>query len=162
LSSAAEAARLPSEGQSDVRDLSLSDLPQVVRIDAGHTGVAKPTYWAGIFASFIDTERRLRVGLGAEVGGRLVGYLIGEVRAFEFGSEPCGWVFAIGVDPEHLRSGTATDLLHRACRRFRALGVRRIRTMVERTDIPVMSFFRSNGFVGGAFYQLEMDLEEEE
>ena len=145
-----------------VRDLRMSDLPRVVRIDAGHTGVPKPTYWAGVFESFIDAQPQLRVGLGAEVAGRMVGYLIGEVRAFEFGSEPCGWIFAIGVDPEHLRSSVATDLLDRSADRFRRLGVRKIRTMVERTDIPVMSFFRSNGFVGGAFYQLEMSLEEDE
>ena len=156
-------ARVPekqSEAAGLIRDLRREDLARVVRIDAEHTGVPKPTYWKGIFESFVDGEHRTRVGLGAEQEGRLTGYLLGEIRAFEFGSEPCGWVFAVGVDPETLRSKVATDLLHHACERFRSLGVRRIRTMVQRTDVPVMSFFRSNGFVGGAFYQLEMDLEE--
>lgn len=158
----AEAAIPRTDPAIQVRDLRAEDLPQVVRIDAGHTGVPKPAYWSGIFESFVEAaEQGTRVGLGAEADGRLAGYLLGEVRAFEFGSEPCGWVFAIGVDPEHFRGNIATDLLHLASRRFQRLGVRKLRTMVQRTDVPVMSFFRSNGFVGGAFYQLEMDLEEE-
>ena len=162
MSAAGQAAAGCAGDEVQIRDLCLEDLEQVVQIDAGHTGGAKPTYWAGVFDSFVATAQRpATVGLGAEIDGRLVGYLLGEVRAFEFGSEPCGWVFAVGVDPDHLRGNVASELLHRACLDFRHHGVRKVRTMVERTDIPLMSFFRHNGFIGGAFYQLEMDLEEE-
>lgn len=150
------------DSRARIRDLLAEDLAEVVRIDADHTHVPKPTYWSGIFENFVErSSQRARVGLGAEVDGRLAGYLLGEVRAFEFGSEPCGWIFAVGVNPEYLRSSIATDLLHRACKRFHQLGVRKVRTMVERTDVPVMSFFRSSGFVGGPFYQLEIDLQED-
>jgi hypothetical protein len=30
--------------------------------------------------------------------------------------------------------------------------------MVQRADVPVLSFFRANGFVGGSFVQMELDL----
>ena len=33
--------------------------------------------------------------------------------------------------------------------------------MVRRNDVPVLSFFRARGFVGGPFVQLERDAEEE-
>jgi hypothetical protein len=33
--------------------------------------------------------------------------------------------------------------------------------MVRRNDVPVLSFFRANGFVGGEFVQLELDLKGE-
>jgi hypothetical protein len=36
--------------------------------------------------------------------------------------------------------------------------VARVRTMVRRADVPVLSFFRSNGFFAGSFVQLELDL----
>lgn len=143
-----------------VRDLVRSDLAAVVRIDALHAGGAHRAYWRGIFEEFLGAGRRgRRVGLAAVEGERLVGYLLGEVRAFEFGSEACGWVFDVGVDAKRLRSGVATELLAEACRRFRDLGVERVRTMVRRTDIPVLSFFRSSGFAAGEFVQLELDLE---
>jgi len=64
-------------------------------------------------------------------------------------------VFAVGVDPRSLRSGVASALLLESCRRFAHFKVDRVRTMVRRTDVPVLSFFRSSGFVGGPFVQLE-------
>lgn len=146
-----------------VEDLRGGDLDDVVRIDALHTGERKPRYWQRIFRDFLGGGNdRVRVGLAARREGRLVGYLLGEVRAFEFGSEPCGWIFSIGVDTADLRSGIARTLLAEACRRFREAGVSRVRTMVVRNDVPVLSFFRSSGFEAGSFVQLELDLEEAE
>ncbi len=144
-----------------IRDLRRDDLSAVVRIDALHTGARKPGYWGRIFRDVLGRrkEKPLRVGLAAEDREDLIGYLVGEVRAFEFGSEPCGWVHALGVDPKHLRGGVASALLSEACRRFRAARVRQVRTMVRRNSVPVLSFFRANGFVGGSFVQLELDLE---
>lgn len=142
-----------------VRELRQEHLDGVVRIDALHTGERKPRYWERVFEPFLSPEGRGRVGLAAEVEGRLIGYLFGEVRAFEFGSEPCGWVFAVGVDPEQSREGVASALLEQAAERFRQAGVTRVRTMVRRNDVAVLSFFRANGFAGGSFVQLEKELE---
>lgn len=144
-----------------VEDLRPGDMEDVVRIDALHTGGPKPEYWSRIFRDFLGgAADRVRVGLAARRDGRLAGYLLGEVRAFEFGSEPCGWIFSIGVDTADLRSGIARTLLAEGCRRFRAAGVTRVRTMVVRNDVPVLSFFRSSGFEAGSFVQLELGLEE--
>ena len=141
-----------------IRALRPADLAKVVRLDAQHTGRRKPAYWRRVFEGFVRPGHGTgRVALAAEdeAAGGMVGYLIGEVRAFEFGSEPCGWVFAVGVDPARLRHGIASRLLDEARRRFRRAGVRTVRTMIRRDDVPLMSFFRSSGFVGGRFLQLE-------
>jgi len=144
-----------------VRDLGEDDLSAVIRIDALHTGEPKPEYWRAVFDDFLRGERRRpRVGLAVDGPDGMLGYLLGEVRAFEFGSEPCGWVFAVGVDPDAVRRGVASCLLAEACRRFRDAGVATTRTMVERTHVPVLSFFRTNGFTAGRFVQLELALEE--
>lgn len=142
-----------------IRPLSRGDLADVARIDAHHTGARKPAYWKRVLAEFLGRrDLRKRVALAAELDGRLAGYLLGEVRAFEFGSEPCGWVFAVGVDPARLRGGLASALLREACRAFRAAGVATVRTMVRRSDVPVLAFFRAAGFAGGSYVQLELDL----
>ena len=138
-----------------IRDLAYDDLPDVIRIDAAHSGREQPEYWTVVLRDF---QGRQRVRLAAESGGRLVGHLLGEVRAFEFGSEPCGWVFAVGVDPRYVRRGVASGLLHAACLRFRRAGIQRVRTMVRRDDVPLLSFFRAAGMVGGPFVQLERNL----
>jgi ribosomal protein S18 acetylase RimI-like enzyme len=142
-----------------IRRLSRADLVDVTRIDAHHTGTRKPAYWKRVLNEFLGRrDGRTRVGLAAELEGRLAGYLLGEVRAFEFGSAPCGWVFAVGVDPALLRGGVASALLAEACRAFRAAGVTTLRTMVRRNDVPVLAFFRAFGFSGGSYVQLELDV----
>jgi ribosomal protein S18 acetylase RimI-like enzyme len=153
-------AREGVTGAVRVRPLTGRDLSEVVRIDALHTGRSKTRYWRRVLDEFLaPAPGGMRVGIAAESDGVLAGYLFGVVRAFEFGSAPCGWVFAVGVDPARLRKGVASALLAEACRRFRKAGVDQVRTMVRRTDIPVLSFFRANGFIGGPFLQLEKSLE---
>lgn len=140
-----------------IRPLSRRDLADVVRIDARHTGSRKPAYWTRILGEFLGRAgARPRVGLAAHLDGGVKGYLLGEVRAFEFGSEPCGWVFAVGVDPGAMHHGIGTALVEEAGRRFRRLGISTVRTMVRRNDVPLLAFFRSNGFSGGSFVQLEL------
>ncbi len=147
-------------GELHLRRLTQRDALAVTRIDAHHTGQRKPAYWRRVLADFLARPRdgRARVGLAALEGNRLVGYLLGEVRAFEFGSEPCGWIFAVGVDPGSLRQGVGAALLQEACGAFRASGVSRVRTMVRRSDVPVLAFFRASGFAGGSYVQLELDV----
>lgn len=142
-----------------VRSLEASDFAEIVRIDGLVTGKRKPAYWTRVFADvFAPRAAGTRVGIVAASRSGLAGFLLGDVRAFEFGSEACGWVFAVGVDPAHGRRRVGSTLLAEASRRFRAAGVDRVRTMVRRTDVPMLSFFRASGFEGGPFVQLEHGL----
>ena len=147
---------IPADLAAEVRKLRADDLDDVVRIDALHTGQRKPEYWQRVFGDFFNGGRdQPRVGLAAEAGGVVQGYLLGEVRAFEFGSEACGWIFAVTVDPEHEREGLATRLCENAMRRFATMGISVVRTMCRRQDVPMLALFRSMGFVAGPFSELE-------
>jgi len=129
----------------------------VAHIDAVQTGEHKPAYWKRVFQEFLaGGHANRRVGLAAEQDGGVIGFLFGDVRAFEFGSEPCGWILEIGVDPAFTRAGVASALLREGCGRLRATGVSVIRTMVRRNNVPVLTFFRTNGFAGGPYVQLEL------
>jgi ribosomal protein S18 acetylase RimI-like enzyme len=154
------ASPAPARDEVQIRRLTEGDALAVTRIDAHHTGHRKPAYWREVLAGFLGEalDGRARVGLAAILDGKLAGYLLGEVRAFEFGSEPCGWIFAVGVDPACLRHGVGAALLDEACGAFHEAGVARVRTMVRRSDVPVLAFFRSSGFAGGSYVQLEMDV----
>ncbi len=140
-----------------VRLLEPGDLGDVVALDAVLTGIRKDDYWREVFERFLRDTGCIGLGVLGEHGPD--GYLFGEVRAFEFGSDECGWIFALGVRPETTRKGRASALLEEARRRFSALGARSLRTMVTRTDVPFLSLFRRHGFVGGPFVQLELDIQ---
>ena len=150
----------PQALKPSIGPLCPADLAGVIRLDARLTGRRKPTYWKTVFREFVATSRSSsRVGLAARDGARLCGYLLGEVRAFEFGSTPCGWIFAVGVDPSQAHHGIGSALVAQAGRRFARASVATVRTMVARNDVSMLAFFRSNGFVGGSFTQLELGLD---
>jgi len=82
------------------------------------------------------------------------------VRAWEFGSPPCGWVFALGVSNAHREHHVGSRLMERIFQRFKADGVTSVRTNVSRHDTLNLSFFRSLGMTAGPYVQLEMTLDE--
>ena len=140
-----------------IRPLAKRDLASVVRIDAIHTGAEQRAYWTRLFRELLAPgPGRQPVALAAEVDGDVAGFLLADVRAFEFGSEPCGWILEVGVDPNEARRGIASSLLAEAVRRLHAAGVSTVRTMVRRNNVPVLTFFRTNGFAGGPYVQLEL------
>ena len=140
-----------------VRPLMPRDHRAVVALDAANTGMAKPHYWKELFADY-GRRRSSRFFLVAEHAGRLVGFVVGEIRAWEFGSVPCGWVLAIEVDPDTRLRRVGTMLIEAIVARFKSAGVRKLRTMLARDDLLNLRFFRSQGMMAGPFIQLEKDL----
>jgi ribosomal protein S18 acetylase RimI-like enzyme len=147
-----------------VRPGGPGDIAAVMAIDTEITGLAKADYWHGLF----DARGRLRGGqrffIVAEESGagsdrRVVGFIIGEARAWEFGSPPCGYVFALSVDPRIRQGGIGSLLFEAISAKFRLTGVDRIRTMLSRDNHLLMSFFRSHGMMAGPYIQLEKELD---
>ena len=135
-----------------IRSAQASDLQAISALDQRETGVAKPDYWKEMLAP----ERTFLV---AETGtGALAGFIAGEIRAWEFGQPAAGWVFAIQIDPKLRLKGVGTELFEAIVARFKAKGVTRIRTLVDRKDHLILSFFRAQGMVAGPSLQLDMDV----
>jgi GNAT superfamily N-acetyltransferase len=141
-----------------VRKVRRADLAPVIAIDAVVTGVEKRAYWQGVLRRYGVGRIAERQFLVAELDGRVVGFVIGEVRDWEFGSPACGWVFAIDVDPAARLGGIGSRLLEAISARFRAAGVTKLRTMLARDNTVILSFFRSQGMMAGPLVSLEMDI----
>ena len=143
----------------EVRAVRRGDLDSVIDLDATVTGVEKRKYWLAVYRRYGSGEHDGQHFLVALQGGRVVGFIIGEVRDWEFGSAPCGWVFAIDVDPRVREAGVGTRLLRMIADRFKRIGVRKLRTIVARENTLILSFFRSHGMMAGPLVALETDLE---
>jgi ribosomal protein S18 acetylase RimI-like enzyme len=141
-----------------VREARGADLRQVIEIDAGITGLRKPGYWADVLRRYGGGARAQRHFLVAESAQRVVGYIVGEVRDWEFGSPPCGWVFGVAVRPEARLAGVGSRLLEAICAAFRRTGVHEVRTLLARDNPLVLAFFRSQGMMAGRFIALEKTL----
>jgi len=158
MAKTADAPARPSDPVA-VRPVKRGDLDQVIAIDAAVTGLEKRDYWRAIFRRYGMAEGEPRHFLVAAAEGRVVGFVIGEVRDWEFGSPPCGWVFAINVAPAARQAGIGTRLLQAISATFRRAGVRKLRTMLARDNTLILSFFRSQGMTAGSLIPLEMDLD---
>ncbi len=134
------------------------DLPEIVAIDAAVTGIEKRSYWHALFRRYGVAGDADRQFLVAEADGAVIGFVIGEVRDWEFGSPPCGWVFGIDVRPDARQHGVGARLLAAICAGFRRAGVTKVRTMLARDNTLILSFFRSQGMMAGPFIPLEVDL----
>jgi ribosomal protein S18 acetylase RimI-like enzyme len=142
-----------------VRPAEADDLDQVIAIDTEITGIEKVDYWYELFHRYGMRAHQNRLFLVAEDAGILQGYIIGEVRDWEFGSPPCGWVFGINVRPETREGGIGTLLLDAICTGFKRSGVTKVRTMLARDNGLIMSFFRSQGMMAAPYIALERDLD---
>lgn len=143
-----------SEGVS-IRSAKAADLASLVALDQEVTGLAKRKYWKEAFARYGLRRKEPGFFLVAECNGQIEGFIIGEVRAWEFGEPPCGWVFAVQVRPQRRLSGLGTRLFEALCDAFRQAGVKKVRTLMSRENHLVLSFFRSQGMMAGPFTELE-------
>jgi ribosomal protein S18 acetylase RimI-like enzyme len=155
-----DGSRPPDEAPAvAIRPVRRGDLPDIIAIDAAVTGIEKPAYWNALFRRYGVAGDAQRQFLVAEGRGRVAGFVIGEVRDWEFGSPPCGWVFAIDVRPDARQRGIGARLLAAISAAFRRAGVTKVRTMLARDNTLILSFFRSQGMMAGRFIPLEMDLD---
>lgn len=146
-----------TESGITVRSALVGDLPRLIALDGQISGLRKPDYWKESFRRFGGLQDG-RHFLVAEKDDLIIGFIVGEIRAWEFGSPPGGWVFSLTVDPDTRLGGVATVMFDTICSCFRQAGVDKVHTMIDRTNITVMSFFRSQGMMAGSTIPLEMDL----
>lgn len=147
------------------RRAEAADLEAVAALDERVTGAAKPGYWQDIFERYATRRLDERFFLVAEAPaakskGPILGFIVGEVRGWEFGSEPCGWIFAFSVEPGTREQGIGETLFQAISERFRAAGISTMRTMVARQNQLHMAFFRSEGMMAGPYLQLEKELDD--
>jgi len=144
---------------ASIRDATLADLDAIIEIDKQVSGMEKPQYWRDTLDEYTGFQDR-RIFLVAEYNLRIIGFILGEIRAWEFGSASCGWVFAIGVLQDDKLHGVGSKLLNELCERFRRVGITTVRTMVVRQNHDLLAFFRSQGMMAGPYQQLEFELSE--
>jgi GNAT superfamily N-acetyltransferase len=154
-------AKSAHQGSVNIRRVAAADVAQIIALDAEMTGVEKADYWYSRFHEFGTRDLRNRFFFVAEADRHIVGYIIGEVRDWEFGQPPCGWVFAIGVRSDCRLTGVASRLLEALCDGLRAAGVTKVRTLLAFDDLLVMSFYRSQGMMAARMITLERNLDTE-
>jgi ribosomal protein S18 acetylase RimI-like enzyme len=135
-----------------IRPLSLDNIKDIVRIEKrieGKLGIINEERMEYLKeATRYNIERSdPMMSLGAELDENIVGFIIGEIRIWEFGiGEKTGWIRIFGVDPDFQRRGIGRKLAEALLEHFERRGIKRVRTMAEWYTGDLISFFKSLGF----------------
>ena len=140
-----------------IRPLDELDISGIVRIDEKISGIYRPEVWETRVMYY--TRRDPGASQVAEFGGKVVGFMLGDLRAGEFGlEEPSGWIERFGIDPDHRGHDLGRRMFDVIRAHFVAEGARSVRTLVDTTDAGVAGFLKAIGFTPAPLQALEIRL----
>ncbi|HSM00294.1 MAG TPA: GNAT family N-acetyltransferase [Candidatus Limnocylindria bacterium] len=139
-----------------VRRMRTQDAEAVLRINEKITGTPHEAQWE---SKIIDHLSSHPLGcLVAEAEGIVVGFILGDIRGWEFAIPKSGWIEIVGVDPKYQGKGVARTLIEKLHVYFRNHNVERVMTMVNWNDGGLVSFFRTLGFERSEFIILDKEV----
>jgi predicted N-acetyltransferase YhbS len=140
-----------------IRPLKKEDLDAIVEIDEKVLGENRRNYWKRKLE--LMDNKSSQVSLVAEVEGKVVGFILGDVSGWEFGvPDTIGWIDTIGIDPVYQKKGLATALAQELVKKLKTVGVRTIYTLVSWNDWNLLQFFHAMGFTRGDMINLELKI----
>ena len=140
-----------------IRPLDELDLNGIVRIDETISGTYAPEIWEKRVMFY--TRRDPGASQVAEANGKVVGFMLGDCRAGEFGlEEPSGWIERFGIDPEYRGQDLGRRMFEAVCAHFRAEGARSVRTLVAGNDPALVGFLKAIGFGDSPLTALERNI----
>lgn len=143
-------------GEVIIRRLSKRDIDAILKIDEKITGKPHEAYWESKVADYINRDPASC--LAAEINGQVVGFILGEIRGWEFNIPMSGWLEVMGVDPDHQRKGVGKRLAEALFEYFKKSGVDTVHTMLNWNEGDLVDYFRTLGFKRGDFIHLEKKL----
>ena len=140
-----------------IRPLDELDIGAIVAIDERITGIYRPEVWEQRVGYYL--RRDPESSQVAVIDGRVVGFMLGDVRAGEFGlEEPSGWIERFGIDPEHRGRDLGKSMFEAIVAHFREAGATTVRTLADRKEAGVAGFLDALGFTPSPLQALEKTL----
>jgi len=138
----------------EIRLLTADDLDAIVEIDTKVLGESRRDYWVTKIIKQAET-RPPDASLVAELDGKVIGFILGEVSGWEFKvPNNIGWIDTIGIDPDYQNRGIAKVLANALIENLKRYGVDTIYTLVNWNDWDLLQFFHAMGFTRGDMINL--------
>ena len=142
-----------------MRVLKKGDLEGIVAIDTKITNQNRREYYARKIDTITDPERSINTSIVAELDGKVVGFIMGDVYFGEFGiPETSATIDTLGVDPSIQNKGLASELLDQFMMNMKAAGVNKVYTLVNWDDFALEKFFSRHKFVPSKRINLEFQI----
>ena len=139
-----------------MRVMRLDDVDAVAAIDKLVTKSDRREYYARKIESVVDNPHNINSSLVAELDGKIVGFIMGDIYFGEFGvPETSATIDTIGVAPDYQKHGVAQDLMDQFLTNMKGAGVRKVYTLVNWDDFKLEKFFARHKFVPSKLVNLE-------
>lgn len=143
--------------QIKVRKIRAGDVPELVSIQESILQKKVSKKWVRTVKDHL--KKRGGVGFVASKDGRVVGFLIGEIKGEGFGLEQSGWIEMVGVHPRQMGVGIGRILADKLFAFFKKEGIHDIHTSVRWDAGDMLSFFKAIGFDRSPFINLRKHLD---
>lgn len=141
------------KGEVKIRRMTEADLPRIKEIDKELVGPHRSVSWPLRIEAHWWVYRAVP-GFVAELEGEVVGFVLGDIRGAEYGTEVGGWIDMMGVSPKCQSSGIGRKLVEAFCKECRSHGVK-VRVIVVGDDERLVKFWQSVGFQKGNLISYE-------
>jgi len=139
-----------------MRVMRREDLDAVSNIDELVTKNDRRVYYQRKIESVVSNPHNINSSLVAEVDGKIVGFIMGDVYFGEFGiPETSATIDTIGIAPDFQNHGIAQDLIDQFLTNMKGVGVRKVYTLVNWGDFKLKRFFTRHKFVPSKRINLE-------
>ena len=139
-----------------IRPLELRDREAIFKIQEAITKHKAAKDWAEMVEGYIKNSGD--TSLVAELDGKIVGFMLGDIKTYGFGVANSGWIEVIGVHPRHMGSGIGKMLGAELIKKFKKKKVKHIFTSVRWDSGDLVAFFKSIGFDRSDLIHLEKKL----
>ncbi|MCX7172226.1 MAG: GNAT family N-acetyltransferase [Proteobacteria bacterium] len=131
-----------------IRLMKVEDFSAVVRIDEKVTKASRADYYHLKFETAVQSADHVPTSLVAEdKDGKLVGFVIGDLYIGEYGiTQRAATLETIGIDPDYQHQGIGEQLINEFMNHLRALGVKKVSTLVDEDNVKMTHFFKANSF----------------
>jgi ribosomal protein S18 acetylase RimI-like enzyme len=136
-----------------IRPLELRDKKAIFGIQEAITKYRADKDWEQLVEGYIKNSGE--TSLVAELDGKVVGFMLGDIKVYGFGVGRSGWIEVIGVHPRYMGGGVGKKLGNELIKIFKTKKVKHIFTSVRWDSGDLLAFFKSIGFDRSDFINLE-------
>jgi ribosomal protein S18 acetylase RimI-like enzyme len=140
-----------------IRKVGMDDVSEIVAIQEAILQKTISKRWIQMVKGHLKKQEG--VGFVALKDGRVVGFIIGQIKGEGFGLEQSGWIEVVGVHPRQMGTGIGRTLAERLFTFFKKEGIRDIHTAVRWDAGDMLSFFKAIGFDRSPFINLRKHLD---
>ena len=90
----------------------------------------------------------------AELGNKIVGFMISYILTLGFGIEKSAWIATLGVNPKFMGQGIGGKLAEEILKFYKDEGITNVYTSVRWDSPDLLSFFKTLGFDRSDFINL--------